>query len=56
MITFTLANGAALTLRTSGTEPKIKYYADLKVAAATECVWVLTLCLSLLYISSSLSV
>lgn len=29
MLTFTLENGAVLTLRTSGTEPKIKWYAEL---------------------------
>ncbi|KAH9505243.1 Phosphoglucomutase-2 [Bulinus truncatus] len=28
MITFTFANGCVATLRTSGTEPKIKYYAE----------------------------
>lgn len=28
MITFTLENGTVITLRTSGTEPKIKYYAE----------------------------
>lgn len=30
MITFTFENGAIVTLRTSGTEPKIKYYTELK--------------------------
>ncbi|XP_071949957.1 phosphopentomutase-like [Antedon mediterranea] len=29
MITFTFANGAVATLRTSGTEPKIKYYTEI---------------------------
>lgn len=29
MITFTFANGVVLTLRTSGTEPKIKYYTEM---------------------------
>lgn len=29
MITFTFENGAVITLRTSGTEPKIKYYAEI---------------------------
>ncbi|XP_034627769.1 phosphoglucomutase-2 isoform X1 [Trachemys scripta elegans] len=29
MITFTFANGGVATMRTSGTEPKIKYYAEL---------------------------
>ncbi|VDN13743.1 unnamed protein product [Dibothriocephalus latus] len=29
MITFTFDNGVTLTLRTSGTEPKIKYYSEL---------------------------
>ena len=28
MITFTFENGATFTLRTSGTEPKIKYYTE----------------------------
>lgn len=28
MITFTLENGTVITLRTSGTEPKIKYYSE----------------------------
>ena len=36
MITFTMANHAIITLRTSGTEPKIKYYTDLRVAASSE--------------------
>ncbi|KAJ3102159.1 Phosphoglucomutase-3 [Phlyctochytrium bullatum] len=30
MITFTLTNGCVFTLRTSGTEPKIKYYIEMK--------------------------
>ncbi|ETE57356.1 Phosphoglucomutase-2, partial [Ophiophagus hannah] len=29
MITFTFSNGCVATMRTSGTEPKIKYYAEL---------------------------
>lgn len=29
MITFTFNNGVVITLRTSGTEPKIKYYAEM---------------------------
>ena len=29
MITFTFENGLVITLRTSGTEPKIKYYSEL---------------------------
>ena len=28
MITFTLENGCVMTIRTSGTEPKIKYYTE----------------------------
>ncbi|XP_028320204.1 glucose 1,6-bisphosphate synthase isoform X2 [Gouania willdenowi] len=32
MITFTLQNGAVATLRTSGTEPKIKFYTELRGA------------------------
>lgn len=31
MITFTFSNGGVATMRTSGTEPKIKYYAELCV-------------------------
>ena len=31
MITFTFDNGAIATLRTSGTEPKLKYYAEYRV-------------------------
>ncbi|XP_017027378.1 phosphopentomutase [Drosophila kikkawai] len=30
MITFTFKNGAVITLRTSGTEPKMKYYAEMR--------------------------
>ena len=29
MVTYTFANGCVLTLRTSGTEPKLKYYAEM---------------------------
>lgn len=29
MITFSFENGLVVTLRTSGTEPKIKYYSEL---------------------------
>ena len=29
MITFTFENGCMLTIRGSGTEPKIKYYAEI---------------------------
>lgn len=29
MIIFTFENGVVITLRTSGTEPKIKYYAEM---------------------------
>jgi hypothetical protein len=37
MITYTFEVGATITLRTSGTEPKIKFYCEMKVrvAAAT---------------------
>ena len=30
MITFEFANGLVVTLRTSGTEPKVKYYTELR--------------------------
>lgn len=30
MVTYTFANGCVLTLRTSGTEPKIKYYSEMQ--------------------------
>jgi phosphomannomutase len=29
MVTFTFTNGCVATLRTSGTEPKIKYYVEM---------------------------
>jgi phosphoglucomutase len=32
MITFKLGNGVVFTLRTSGTEPKIKYYSEIQGA------------------------
>jgi len=35
MITFYLANDSVITLRTSGTEPKIKYYSEIKAPATT---------------------
>ncbi|KAK5904134.1 hypothetical protein CesoFtcFv8_005727 [Champsocephalus esox] len=35
MITFTLQNGVVATLRTSGTEPKIKYYTEYCAAPGT---------------------
>lgn len=38
MITFTFENGAVVTLRTSGTEPKIKYYAEM--CASPQVKWV----------------
>ena len=37
MITFDFANGACLTLRTSGTEPKIKYYMEVMGEQKEEC-------------------
>ncbi|KHN72132.1 Phosphoglucomutase-2 [Toxocara canis] len=36
MITFTLADGSWATVRASGTEPKIKYYIELKTAPGKE--------------------
>ena len=35
MITFKLENGCVFTIRTSGTEPKIKYYSEL-ASSSTE--------------------
>lgn len=32
MVTFTFSNGGVATMRTSGTEPKIKYYTELCAA------------------------
>ena len=32
MLTYTFENGAVITLRTSGTEPKLKYYAEMSAA------------------------
>ena len=37
MITYEFVNGACLTLRTSGTEPKIKYYLEVTHAEKEEC-------------------
>ncbi|VDP52289.1 unnamed protein product [Schistosoma margrebowiei] len=36
MITFDFSNGVTLTLRTSGTEPKIKYYSELRSKPGSE--------------------
>jgi len=33
MLTYTFENGAVITLRTSGTEPKLKYYAEMSAAS-----------------------
>uniref|UniRef100_A0A7E4VWD1 Phosphoglucomutase-2 n=1 Tax=Panagrellus redivivus TaxID=6233 RepID=A0A7E4VWD1_PANRE len=38
MVTFTLENGSIATLRASGTEPKIKYYIELKTEPGKEDV------------------
>ncbi len=40
MITFTLINGSVITLRASGTEPKIKYYIELKTDPGKKPEWV----------------
>lgn len=40
MITFTFGNGCVLTLRTSGTEPKIKYYSEMCATPEQGWVWV----------------
>ena len=37
MITYGFENGACLTLRTSGTEPKIKYYLEVCHVDKNEC-------------------
>lgn len=34
MVTYTLAGGAWITLRASGTEPKLKYYLEASSSAA----------------------
>uniref|UniRef100_A0A914HW65 Phosphoglucomutase (alpha-D-glucose-1,6-bisphosphate-dependent) n=1 Tax=Globodera rostochiensis TaxID=31243 RepID=A0A914HW65_GLORO len=36
MVTFTLANGSIVTLRASGTEPKLKYYIELRTEPGIE--------------------
>ena len=36
MLTFSMDNGCVITFRTSGTEPKIKFYSELKATATTE--------------------
>uniref|UniRef100_A0A183BZG6 Phosphoglucomutase-2 n=1 Tax=Globodera pallida TaxID=36090 RepID=A0A183BZG6_GLOPA len=36
MVTFTLANGSVVTLRASGTEPKLKYYIELRTGPGIE--------------------
>ncbi|CAL7946214.1 unnamed protein product [Xylocopa violacea] len=41
MITFTFKNGLVLTLRTSGTEPKIKYYSELCASPGEQDIKVL---------------
>lgn len=35
MITFELDNDTIFTLRTSGTEPKIKYYSEIRASGTT---------------------
>ncbi len=42
MITFTFSNGGVATMRTSGTEPKIKYYTELCAAPGNRWVTVKT--------------
>ena len=37
MITYLFENGACLTLRTSGTEPKIKYYLEVTHSEKEQC-------------------
>ena len=37
MITFYFENGSVLTMRTSGTEPKIKYYTEMIGSSREEC-------------------
>ena len=39
MITFTLENGSVVTLRGSGTEPKLKYYMELKTEPGKDARW-----------------
>ncbi|KAL0212515.1 hypothetical protein RCL1_006141 [Eukaryota sp. TZLM3-RCL] len=42
MITWTFENGAVITLRTSGTEPKVKYYSEMPAATREEAKQQLT--------------
>uniref|UniRef100_H3CJC9 Phosphoglucomutase 2 n=1 Tax=Tetraodon nigroviridis TaxID=99883 RepID=H3CJC9_TETNG len=39
MITFSFTNGGVATMRTSGTEPKIKYYTELCAAPGNRVTW-----------------
>ena len=39
MITFRFDNGLVLTIRASGTEPKLKYYVDFRVTDSDEGKW-----------------
>ena len=41
MITFTFEDGSVATLRTSGTEPKIKYYVEVKLPPGGYVIWFL---------------
>jgi phosphomannomutase len=56
MITFTLGDGSVVTLRASGTEPKIKYYIELKTEPGKEAGFVswLSIKIILLLLSSDL--
>lgn len=45
MLTFTLESGSIVTLRASGTEPKVKYYIELKTEPGKEEKYVVYLIL-----------
>lgn len=46
MITFTFKNGLVCTLRTSGTEPKVKYYNELCASPDQKYVFLVWICLN----------
>lgn len=47
MITFKFVNNVVITLRTSGTEPKVKYYSELTADPAEQYVFLFVIDLTL---------